>query len=204
MKFRLLPTDEKFFDLFQQAAANAALCARGLVELLDDPANDELRARVVSREQDGDVITDAILDRLNTSFVTPFDREDIHRLAEEFDDCVDDMLAVAHRIEITRVTTIPPELKHQADLVVKAADEAAELMARLESMQGMAPHLAAIDKLESEGDQVFNQALGRLFSGEHDPLDVIRWKDLIEVMEGAINSIEDISDVVEGIVLKHS
>ncbi len=204
MKFRLLPTDEKFFDLFQQSAANAAACARRLLELLAAPGDESLLEKVQACEKEGDAITGAVLDRLHTSFVTPFDREDIHRLAEEYDDCVDDMLAVAQRLELTKVSAIPEELHQQGQLLVELADEAAELMARLESMQGMEPHLAAIDRLESEGDRVFNLGMARLFSGEFDTLDVIRWKDLIEAMEAAMNAIEDISDVVEGIVLKHS
>lgn len=204
MKFRLLPTDEKFFDLFQQSAANTAQCARRLVELFDSPGDEGLLAKVQECEKEGDAITGAILDRLHTSFVTPFDREDIHRLAEEFDDAVDDMLAVAQRIELTKTSAVPEELHQQGQLMVKMADEAAELMARLESMKEMDPHLTAIDRLESEGDDVFNRAMARLLSGEFEALDVIRWKDLIEAMEAAMNAIEDISDVVEGIVLKHS
>jgi len=204
MGFRLLPTDRQFFDLFQQAAANAAICARRLLELLQSPTDDSALQKVLACEEEGDAVIGALLDRLNTSFVTPFDREDIHRLAEEFDDCVDDMLTVARRIELTRVTTIPGELLEQGEILVQMADEAAELMARLESMQGMSPHLETIDRLESRGDQLFNHGLARLFSGEFEPLDVMRCKDLIEVMEAAMNAIEDISDVVEGIVLKHS
>jgi uncharacterized protein len=99
---------------------------------------------------------------------------------------------------------VPPELHQQGALLVELADEAAELMARLESMREMGPHLEAIDRLESEGDRVFNLAMARLLSGEFDALDAIRWKDLIEAMEAAMNAIEDVSDVVEGIVLKHS
>ncbi len=204
MKFRLLPTDEKFFDLFQESAANAVLCARRLVEVFDAPGDEAKLAEVKECEREGDAVTAAILERLQTSFVTPFDREDIHRLAEEFDDCVDDMLAVAQRFEFTKTTEVPAELHEQGRILVELADEAAELMARLESMKEMDAHLAAIDRLESEGDQVFNQAMARLFSGEFEALDVIRWKDLIEAMEAAMNAIEDISDVVEGIVLKHS
>jgi len=204
VRFRLLPTDEKFFDLFQQSAANAAACARRLLELFNAPEDETLLHQVMACEKQGDAITEAVLDRLHTSFVTPFDREDIHRLAEEFDDSVDDMLAVAQRFELMQVRSIPDELHQQGTLLVQMADEAAELMARLESMQDMGPHLEAIDRLESQGDQIFNQAIARLFSGEFDALDVIRWKDLIEAMEAAMNAMEDISDVVEGIVLKHS
>lgn len=204
MKFRLLPTDESFFPLFQQSAANAAACARRLVELFESPGDEALLAKVQECEKEGDAITGALLDRLHTSFVTPFDREDIHRLAEEFDDVVDDMLAVAQRFELTKTTNVPAELHQQGELLIKLADEGAELMARLESMKEMEPHLEAIDRLESEGDRVFNRAMARLLSGEFEALDVIRWKDLIQAMEAAMNAIEDISDVVEGIVLKHS
>jgi predicted phosphate transport protein (TIGR00153 family) len=204
MRFRLLPTDEKFFELFQQSAANAALCARSLAELLDAPDDQALFEKVLGFEKEGDSITSQILERLDTSFVTPFDREDIHSLAEELDDCVDDMQAVAHRLELTGVRAIPPELREQAAVLIEMADEAAELMARLESMQGLGPHLEAIDRLESQGDDLHHRALGRLYSGDVEALDVLRWKDLIELMEQSMNAIEDISDVVESIVLKHS
>jgi predicted phosphate transport protein (TIGR00153 family) len=204
MKFRLLPEDVRFFDLFQQAAANTAQCARRLGDVLAAPGDHEAVEKVRACEKAGDEITQSILDRLNTSFVTPFDREDIHALAEEFDDVVDDMLAVARRIELLQLTTVLPELVLQGGLLVKLADEAAELMARLESMKDMGPHLAAIDELESEGDEIFNQVLARLLGGEFEPLEVLRWKDLVEAMEASMNALEDISDVVEGIVLKHS
>ena len=97
-----------------------------------------------------------------------------------------------------------PELKDQADLLVAMADEAVELIARLESMKGINPHLDAIDRLESEGDVVCRQALDRLLSGQFDPIVVIRWKDVLEAMEAALNTVEDISNLVESIVLKHA
>lgn len=204
MKFRLLPTDEGFFDLFNDAAANAATCARHLAVLLSNPSDTSSIAKVVDCERQGDDITALVLQRLNTSFVTPFDREDIHALAEEFDDVVDDMQAVARRVELLSVKTTLPELEHQAAILVQLADAAVELMARLDSMKGLRPYLEEIDKLESVGDTVFNEAIARLFSGEFEALDVLRWKDLIEAMEAAMNTVEDISDVVESIVLKHA
>lgn len=200
----MLPTDRQFFDLFQQAAANAAKCSRQLADLLRDPTDHDALTAVIACEREGDVVTAAILDRLNTSFVTPFDREDIHALAEEFDDVVDDMQAVARRVELLSVTSLPPELLEQADLLIELADEAAELMARLETLKGMNPHLEAIDRLESQGDELHSATLARFFSGEFEALDVIRWKDLVDAMEGSMNRLEDISDVVEAIVLKHS
>ena len=209
MRFRLLPTDDRFFDLFEEASANVVDCSRRLRELLDatgSPADaDEGYTRVVECERKGDEITRQILQRLNSTFVTPFDREDIHALAEELDDVVDDLLEVAHRMRITALREpMLPELKQQADVVVQMAQETHALMGRLASMKGVEPHLDAIDRLESEGDAVYRQALGRLFGGEYDALDVVRWKDIVEAMEAAINTVEDISNVVEAIVLKHA
>jgi uncharacterized protein len=114
------------------------------------------------------------------------------------------MLEVAHRLQITGMGAALPELKEQADLVVQCAEETQALLARLESMRGVQPHLDAIDRLESEGDAVHRRILARLFGGEFEALDVIRWKDVIESMEGALNTLEDISDIVESIVLKHA
>ena len=204
MRFRLIPTDDKFFALFNDSATNVAECARRLRDVLAEPTNVALHEKVAACEHDGDEIVHTILQRLNTTFVTPFDREDIHALAEELDDVVDDMLEVSHRMQLTSITTVLPELKEQADLVVQCADETRQLIERLESMKGVQPHLDAIDRLESEGDADHRRTLARLFSGEFDALEVLRWKDVIEAMEAALNTLENISDVVESIVLKHA
>ena len=204
MRFRLLPTDEGFFDLFSEAATNAAHCANALARLMADPASTKALEEVIDGERHGDTITAQILKRLDTSFVTPFDREDIHALAEEFDDVVDDMQTVAQRIGLLSVGSTVVWLERQADVLTRLAEQAVQLMAKLESMKDLAPHLEAIDKLESEADSVYNEALAHLFSGEFEALDVLRWKDLVEAMEKAINTMEDIGDVVESIVLKHA
>jgi predicted phosphate transport protein (TIGR00153 family) len=204
VRFRLIPTDEAFFGLFNESAANVAECARRLRDVLSDPANPACHEKVAACEHRGDELVRAIVQRLNTTFVTPFDREDIHALAEELDDVVDDLLEVSHRMQITGITTALPELKEQADLIVQCADETRALLERLESMKGVQPHLDAIDRLESEGDAVHRRILARLFGGEFDALEVLRWKDVIESMEAALNTLEDISDIVESIVLKHA
>jgi predicted phosphate transport protein (TIGR00153 family) len=204
LRFRLIPTDDAFFALFNDSAANVAECAHRLRDMLTDPTNPVLHEKVAACEHLGDELVQTILKRLNTTFVTPFDREDIHALAEELDDVVDDMLEVSHRMQITGITTSLPELKEQADLVVQCAEETRLLVERLESMKNVQPHLDAIDRLESEGDAVHRRILARLFGGEFEALEVLRWKDVIEAMEGALNTLEDISDVVESIVLKHA
>jgi predicted phosphate transport protein (TIGR00153 family) len=205
LRFRLVPADDRFIELFCESAANAAACARvlqGLLAHLDDLPDQLQMVRALERQ--GDEVTRSIMQRLNTTFVTPFDREDIHALAEELDDVVDDMLAVAALLSVFGVTEILPELKEQADVLVQMSDEAVLLLGKLQSMKGMAPHLEAIDKLETTGDEIYRRALGRLFSGEFKALEVLKWKDVVEAMEAALNTIEDISDIVEAIVFKHA
>jgi uncharacterized protein len=204
MRFRLTPTDDAFFGLFDESAHNVAECARRLRDVLTEPTAAAAHEQVAACERKGDELVRAIVSRLDTTFVTPFDREDIHALAEKLDDVVDDMLEVSHRIQLTGITASLPELKEQADLVVSCAEETELLIARLEAMKEVQPHLEAVDRLESEGDAVHRRILARLFSGEFEALDVLRWKDVIESMERALNTLEDISDVVESIVLKHA
>jgi predicted phosphate transport protein (TIGR00153 family) len=203
VRFRLLPTDEKFFELFNDAAANAAQCARLLRDAI---SNDDTSAhdRIRECEHTGDDLTRTIMQRLNSTFITPFDREDIHALAEDLDDVVDDIQTVSELLVLIPVSTPLPELDEQVDVLVRAADEAEALIARLESMKDVRPHLDAIDQLESAGDAIYRRILGRLYSGEIDALEVLRWKGIVEALEGALNTIEDISDVVEAIVLKHA
>ncbi|MEY2469481.1 MAG: uncharacterized protein QOF21_2179 [Actinomycetota bacterium] len=205
MRFKLVPTDDKFFDLFSDAAENVAESARRLKELFD--TFDDLPARhqrIIECEQRGDAVTTAILNRLNTTFITPFDREDIHALAEELDDVVDDVMAVSHRLQLTGMIKPLVEFQQQADILVKMADETVLLMQRLKSMKNVQPHLEAIDKLESEGDGLYRATQARLFSGEFEALDVMRYKDVVEAMELALNTLEDVSNVVESIVVKYA
>jgi predicted phosphate transport protein (TIGR00153 family) len=205
MRFRLVPTDDKFFQLFSQSAANVARCARALQALLADIESLPTMIDVVmASEREGDELTRTILHRLNSTFVTPFDREDIHALAEELDDVVDDMWAVADLLNVMHLDHVLPELKEQADVLVQMADATVSLMSKLERMNGVRADLDRIDRLESEGDSIYRRALARLFSGEFAALEVLKWKDIIEAMEAALNTVEDISDVVESIVLKHA
>src|SRR4051794_13857617 len=135
MRFRLLPSDDRFFDLFNEAAVNAAECARYLRDLINDDSGVRANDGVMRSEHRGDELTDEILQRLNTSFVTPFDREDIHALAEELDDVVDDMLEVAYRLQLgDRDVALMPELKQQADVLVQMGEEVVAMIAGLEPM----------------------------------------------------------------------
>ncbi len=205
MRFKLVPTDDRFFDLFNEVAENAAESARRLKDLFD--SFDDLPGRhrqIIECEQKGDALTSEIVNRLNTTFITPFDREDIHALAEELDDVVDDVMSVSHRLQLTGIEKPIVELQQQAEILVKMADETVLLMTRLKSMKNVQTHLDSIDRLESEGDAIYRATQARLFSGEFEALDVMRYKDLVEAMEAALNTLEDASNVVESIVVKHA
>ena len=205
MRFRLLPTDDSFFALFSESAENVAECAERLRDrLIDLGDGDAKHEAVVACERKGDELTSSIMRRLTTSFVTPFDREDIHALAEELDDVVDDMLAVSALLSLVQVDILLPEVKEQADVLVRMTEQTVELLARLERMKGVQQYLDAIDALESEGDAIYRRCVARLFSGEYDALEVLKWKDIVQAMEAALNTLEDITDVVESIVLKHA
>jgi uncharacterized protein len=203
-RFRLVPTDDGFFELFEAAAANARDCADEVNKLtasLSDLAEhyDEIKGF----ERRGDEITRDILRRLDASFITPYDREDIHALAEELDDVVDDMFSAASLIHLVRVDTALPELSELGEVLVAMADEMVGLIGCLRTGDSARHRLERIERLERQGDFVFRRGMGRLFSGDYEALEVIKWKDIVQAMEGSLNAIEDVADVVESILVKN-
>lgn len=209
MRFRLIPRDEGFYPLFDEAAQNVAECARRLRDLLDDfsgieASHEEQIRRVGECESHGDDITRSILHRLNSSFVTPFDREDIHALTENLDDVVDDMQAAADLLVLHNVEKPLPEVKELTDILVEAAETNVELIRKLPKLRGLDDELEAIDRLESAADKAYRRCVAQLFSGEYKAFNVLKWKDIVESIEESVNSIENISDIVESIALKHA
>jgi len=209
VRFRLIPRDEGFYPLFDEAAQNVAECARRLRDLLDDfsgieASHEEQIRRVGECESHGDDITRSILHRLNSSFVTPFDREDIHALTENLDDVVDDMQAAADLLVLHNVEKPLPEVKELTDILVEAAETNVELIRKLPKLRGLDDELEAIDRLESAADKAYRRCVAQLFSGEYKAFNVLKWKDIVESIEESVNSIENISDIVESIALKHA
>ena len=209
MRFRLIPRDESFYPLFTEAAENVAECARRLRELLDEfPEGGEAVADKVARvtdcERHGDEITRSIMRRLNSSFVTPFDREDIHALTEELDDVVDAMQAAADLLVLHNVEKPLPEVKELGDILVEAAETNLALIRKLPRLRGLEEELEAIDQLESAADKAYRRSVAHLFSGEYKAFNVLKWKDIVEAIEASVNAIENVSDIVESIVLKHA
>lgn len=205
MKFRLMPTNRDFYVDFLGAAVNLSECVRRLRALLDDLTNAaQLHQAVKEAERKGDELTRAILRRLDESFVTPFDPEDIHRLAEGLDDVVDDVYHVSEMIVLTGITDVIPELLEQVEILDRMASHLVVLFERFESMRGLRGIVDELHGLESEADTVYRRTIARLFSGEFEPLDLIKWKDISASMEEALDGIEDVSDIVGSIIVKHA
>lgn len=205
-RFRVVPSDDVFFDLLKTAADNALDCAQALAKLVaaTDPSGDEGLDAVKACERRGDELTTELLRELDASFVTPFDREDIHALTEEIDDVVDDMFAAASILQLAGNDPRPPELQELADLIVAMTDEMRALMDCLKATEGARFRLERIEHLERQGDAIFQRGLARLFDGSYEPLEVIKLKDILQSLEGSCNAVEDVSDVVESILVKKS
>jgi predicted phosphate transport protein (TIGR00153 family) len=205
VRFRLIPRDEAFFPLFDEAATNLAECAGLLRDVIGGLGDTRAgHARINECERRGDELTQAILRRLDQSFVAPFDREDIHALTEQLDDVVDDIHAVSELMVLHDVDEPLPEVRELADVLAKAAEAGSGLIAKLARLRGLEADLQSVDRLESEGDRIYRRCVAHLFSGDFNAFDVLRWKDIVEAIESAINGIEKVSDVVAAIVIKHA
>jgi predicted phosphate transport protein (TIGR00153 family) len=199
-----MPPDEGFYDLFNRAAENLAEATRLLRDLLGDLDSAETRQRLTACERQGDHLTEAILGRLHHTIVPPFDAQDIHVLAEQLDDAVDDVDAAAKLLLLHHVTDPLPEMLELADLLAKTADANVALIAKLPRLRNLRPELDAVDRLESEADTVYRRSVARLFSGQFEAFEIIKLKDVLEVIEASVNKIEKLSDVVEAIAVKQA
>ncbi len=205
MRFRLVPSNDEFYAQFSRAARNvqtAAHCLQSLVEDFTDIA--AKHAAVKETERAGDAVTREILNNLDTTFVTPFDREDIHALAEGLDDVVDGVYHISEVLTLVPIGAILSEFREQVAVLAEMAARLVELFDGLASMKGLRPLLETIDQLESKGDGIYRRSLGRLFSGEFDTLEVLKWKDLVESAEDTLDQVEDVADVVASIIVKHA
>ena len=205
MRFQVIPREQGFFELFESGAANVVVAARELAELVGGAPDREARSeRIRDLEHEGDEITHQILALLNTTFVTPFDREDIYRLASRLDDILDAQEAVADLLVLHRVEEPLPELKQQADVLVRATEVLQEAVSRLRTLQDLNGYLVELNRIENEGDRVYRKTVARLYSGDFKAMDVLKWKDLVDQMEEAIDGCEDIANTIESIALKHA
>lgn len=205
MRFRITPSNREFYADFSLAAENLATCVHRLTDVFADPSDAEHRHQAVKQaERAGDEFTAQILTRLASSFVTPFDPEDIQRLAEAVDDIVDDCYHVSEMVVLTGINEMIPEVVEQVEVLDAMAEKIVELFDRFEEMKGLKSIIAELDSLETQGNRIYRRTVARLFSGEMEPLDVIRWKDISASMETALDRVETMANIVTTIVVKQA
>jgi predicted phosphate transport protein (TIGR00153 family) len=206
--FNLLPKDTVFFDLFEGLARHAVSSAeqlRRMAKHYPDGSDDHVQ-RIRDEEHAADGLAHQALDRLDRTFITPFDREDIHELVGGLDDIIDNIDALAKRFSLFHVETMEVDFQKQADVLVEATIELSDAVHRLRKsrkLSELSDKLIAIHHSESVGDDNHHAAMSRLFDGKNDALHVLKWKELYDLIEDAIDNCEDVGNTLERIVLKN-
>jgi len=199
------PRDRVYFELFEQAGQNILRAANLLDRMLSNyPDSKDLAREILDCEHEGDRITHDIIDRLNHTFVTPIDREDILALASSLDDIVDFTEEVADYLGLYKIEAPMDQAITLASVLKEAAGQIAEAIPRLRTFTDISRYTVEINRLENEGDRISRAAVASLFDGGIDPMVVIRWKDLFERLEAAIDATERVANIIEGIVIKNS
>jgi len=204
-RLRLTPQKREFFDLYGRASANTVEISRLLVELLRRfPAEDGgLIREIKEREHEGDHLTHEVVDLLNRSFVTPFDRDDMYRLAGAIDDVCDHVDEAAGNIGTYGIERVPAKAVEQAEVIHQAARNLDAAVRQLEGFKDSSAQLSELRRLEDEGDRLVRDAVAELFNTVDDPIVVIRWKDIHERLEEACDALENAADVLEAILVKN-
>ncbi len=205
MRFSLLPRDSSFFDLFNEAGKNSLRAATMLDEMMGSwPEDNGLTREILLTEQEGDRITHDIIKRLNSTFVTPIDREDIYGLATKLDDVVDYIEEAADFLGLYKIEAPMSQALDLTRILVGCCEQLAAGLENLPSFSDLDKYWIEIHRLENEGDRVSRDAVASLFSNGIDPMVVIRWKDMFAVLEKAIDATETAAHILEGIVIKNS
>ncbi len=202
---RLMPRDEQFFTLFNELAAHLSTAAGMLNALFAEPqrVTDHVKA-IKDVEHAADLLTASISDRIDKTFFTPFDREDIHTLVSRLDDVIDLLDGAARRFEMLHIQDIRPPAVRLAGILLHAADEIKGAVSSMRKLTMVNGHVAVIKQLEEEGDAVYHEAVGALFAGSPDPLDVIKWKEMYDTLERAIDSCMGVGQLCGASLWKNS
>jgi uncharacterized protein len=205
VKLNLVPKDQDYFRMFSDLAATLEAAARELVRLMaeyDDAKS--IAAKILEHEHVGDKIVHDIVKRLNRSFITPIDREDIYDLVATMDEVLDNIEAAADAMLLYRVSAPTVHARRQAEVILKAATLLHQIIDDLEKRTDLMERVIGVNSLENEGDRIVRDAIASLFDDDIPCTDVIKWKDIYEILESAIDECEHVANVIESIVLKHS
>lgn len=205
MRLNFRPVDGSFYELFADAAAHLVVGAGLLAEMLGEGNDREgIAQQMRDAEHAADETTHAIIRRANSTFVTPFDREDIYALASALDDVMDMMDEAVDLVLLYDVTTLPPETSEQVEVLQRCAELTANAMPGLRTMSSLDEYWIEINRLENAGDRSYRRILAGLFNGDRKALEVIKLKDVVESLEGAIDAFEKVANIVEQIAVKES
>lgn len=203
---RLLPREEEFFDLFVAVAERNKEAAQYLRDLFEAPP--DRRRPIVEAikrlEHEADQVTHEVVNRLDRTFITPLDREDIHKLASDLDDVMDAMDGTAKRSQIFRVGLAPAGVKQLTEVIQRMVAVLAEAVGRLKKGDDVMRFCIEAKRLEEEGDAIYQEALGKMFDTERDGLEVIKWKEIYDTLELTLDQGEDVANILESITLKHA
>ena len=202
----LLPREDQYFDLFTQMTLYISAAARELKEMLADKnhAYAEYAKRIKGLEHACDELTHSISTRLNKSFITPFDREDIYMMSTALDDIVDLIDDAARAIIIFDIGEIRDYAHDFAGVIERMADQLREIVATLQKPKNITQRLVEIHRLENDGDDIYHAAIAELFHEERDPLTVIKWKEIYEKLEAAVDRCENVANIIESVIIKHT
>jgi predicted phosphate transport protein (TIGR00153 family) len=203
-RFRLIPHEEKFYEDFKVMADHIRRGARMLESMfaVDPPLADKAH-EIKEVEHQCDFMTHEIIQRLNKTFVTPIDREDIHELAKKLDDVMDAIDNAAALIPLYRIERIAPGARELTQIIIKQTDEIRAAVAALEQRKGVLEHAIEINRLENEADRIHKHAIGQLFDEQKDPVMIIKWKEIYDILEEATDACEDVANLLENVVVKH-
>ncbi|HLG44545.1 MAG TPA: DUF47 family protein [Nitrospirales bacterium] len=203
--FNLFPRDPAFFEMFNEAARNMVTGSRLLKEMMESYHDVERHAREIKRvESAGDAITHTIIRKLNQTFITPIDREDIYALASDIDDVLDLVEATADRMVVFKIEKPTHEAIELADIIYRSCEELGAGIAQLGKVTDLTACFVKVNSLENEADRITRDAIARLFEGERDPIMVIKWKEIYESLEEGTDRCEDVANILERILLKHA
>jgi predicted phosphate transport protein (TIGR00153 family) len=206
MAFSFLPKETQYFALFSQLTSKLKEAGAALVEMLSgaDENFESASKRIKHMEHECDEITHAVTTKLNSSFITPFDREDIYTLSVALDDVCDYIDAAGRSVVMYNIHETDENAIKLAKIIQKLTHEIHEAVLLLENSKGMQPHLLEIQRLENEADDIYFRGMAQLFKNEADPVRIIKWKELYEILENATDRCESVGNIIESIVLKHN
>ena len=205
MAFSLIPREEKFFADFNTMADQLIVGATLLEEMLrPEPPNFDKADEIKEVEHKCDFLTHQLFQRLHRTFVTPIDREDIHALARSLDDVMDNIDAAAGYVRLYRMTRMRQGARELTQIILASTNELRAAMVGIEMKKNVSQHLVEINRLENEADRIHQMAIKHLFEEERDPIEIIKWKEMLDYLEATTDRCEDVADVIEGVVLKHA